>query len=140
MKKYLFGMLAITLALCFSAFKTASPLTLTHEFTLDATPISAAIITDQSSGVYENWVRTGSGLVTCDLSADQRACKIAVDAKYTRTVGSDILLNATDPDGAGSKEAFPMSATTGLNNGTQYYKVNTTEVPSEIDVRNGTVN
>jgi hypothetical protein len=141
MKKYLFGMLAIVLAITFSAFKKAAPETLAYVFTLQSSPISTGVILANDGDFFTNWEKTGTAVTACDISAEEKACSIVVDAKYTTTSGSDILLNFSDPDDSNpTKAAFPMSATTGLNNGTQYYKVNTTEVGSEIDVRNGTVN
>jgi hypothetical protein len=143
MKKYLFGILALTLAIGFSAFTTAKK-TLTYTFTLDRVPTAESDIETTSlvdgKLVYTNWDRT-AGLVECS-AGEQRGCTILVDAKYTKFFNGKRYLNAEDPDAGGSLIAFPtMDAVIGHTiSSTNYYKVNNSDVGTDIDVVNGTVN
>jgi hypothetical protein len=143
MKKYLFGMLAIVLALGFSAFTTAKK-TLTYTFTIDRIPLAESDVeqttTISSKLVYANWDRT-AGLVTCGSGFEHRSCTIIVDEKYTQDLGGTRYLNAADPDAEGPKVAFPtMDAVVGFTNEDDtYYKVNNSDVSGEIDVQNGKV-
>jgi hypothetical protein len=145
MKKYLSGMLAIVLAIGFSAFTTAKK-TLTYTFTLDRVPTAESHIeqtfTHETDGklYFANWDRT-AGLVICS-DAQERGCTILVDEKYTNVVDGIRYLNAEDPDGVGTKIAFPdMEASIGATNGsTNYYKVNNAlSTGTDIDVNNGSV-
>jgi hypothetical protein len=144
MKKYPFGMFVIVLAITFSAFKKTTPMTLDYTFTLQSSPTSSGVIIANEEGFFSNWLKTGTAITACNPTDEEKACSILVNAKYTTTIGSDILLNVTDPDGAGSKEAFPMAVALGTyTNNTQYYIVSLFIEyydPSGINVRNGTVN
>lgn len=147
MKKYLFGMLAIALAVGFSAFTTPKKtITVRFEFVGDVTEPSALDVdaidnvnsTSVTSPYYRTWERTTNTL-TCPTTQNELACSIEVDANYTHTeTGTGLIkLNATDPDGAGSKIAFPMGKTVGYTDaGTDFYKVTTSDQLNQIDVIN----
>lgn len=114
-------------------------------FTGNPTVAAQLLATTTVSGksVYQKWELTDVEFVTC-AAGEERACKIAVSEEYVQIISATIYLNAADPDGGGSKLAFPMSIENGLfTGGLQYYKVSTsieTSSPTVIDVRNGTVN
>jgi hypothetical protein len=145
MKKYLSGLFPVVIALSLSAYKSSENTKVkvfNQIFSLMVTPAQPGLITelDEDQIYYLNWIQTGTELVVCTASAEQRACQIVVDPKYTSNLWGTIVLNAVDPDGMGLKEAFPMTETTGtMVSCVQYYKVNTIDVASQIDVRNGTV-
>jgi hypothetical protein len=152
MKKYLPGVIAFILAIGFSPFATAKRDAFLYDlyvFRLNAPPTSAGNLTATtiSNGklVYQNWVLEDveEGLTECSI-AEEKACRVAVIENYVQSSAHGIKLLAADPDSWGPKLAFPMEAETGLSVDypcpTQYYIVSPTlEIPSVLDVRNGTV-
>jgi hypothetical protein len=147
MKKYLFGMFAIVMAIGLNSFNTAKR-TLTYTFTIDRVPTSESSIEqtftneDDDNLYYANWDHTATAVLTSCSLGNERACTIVVDAKYTNLVDGVRFLNAEDPDAGGTKIAFPtMDAAIGSTIGlTHYYIVANFQEYNQIHIINGTVN
>lgn len=150
MKKYLFGILAIVLAVGFSAFTTASKekTGTIYRFVLSAPATGTnlqQIATESSIDYYVNWTfeSTESTLTTC-ATGEERGCKVAVDGNYVYDFGGETgqRLLAEDPDAGNPKIAFPMSVENGLfADPVQYKKVATSIHLDDVrEIRNGTVN
>lgn len=108
MKKYLFGVLAIALAVGFSAF-TKKPKSLDETFFLTIQPTNATnieTVTNLSVGAgsvnyYNNWETNNTLGVTC-TSADNKVCQVEVDDDYvididpTATVDLRLIKSVTN--------------------------------------------
>jgi len=107
MKKYLLGMLAIVLAIGFSAFTKAPVFADTKVFTLDS-----GISLTNSTAIADptNWTYQGNSLALLCPSSSDLACSFAVDP--SKVDGSNELQNVT------------INVVNGIEiNQVQYYKV-----------------
>lgn len=145
MRKYLFGIVASLLAILLNSFivvKKSQPKTLPYRFVFTGfASIQSDISETNSTGnYYLNWYLDYPETISCNLAAQQIPCAIEVDEKYTHMNGPHLVLNSSDPDGMGLKMAFPMSSTAAFQYGcTQFYIVNTGEIPTQIDIQNATL-
>jgi hypothetical protein len=134
MKKYLFGSLAIALAVAFSAF-TVKPTSTDYVFRFTGpAPTEANIeqVTDAAVDYFTYWE-----LVEAETCPDgqQKACRIEVDEKYIKEISSVVRLLAQDIT-LESKEDFPMTAVIGTSGSN--YRVNPSIESADIDVVNST--
>jgi hypothetical protein len=137
MKKYLFGTLAILLAIGLSSF-TKKTISTDYLFRLTALATGSNLQQVPSSGpdagkYFTNWELVES--FSCTPGSD-RACTIAVSEEYIKEISSAYRLLAQDIVLEG-KEAFPMSVANGeFSGGTQYKVVATSDETGHIDVIN----
>jgi hypothetical protein len=134
MKKYLFGSLAIALAVAFSAF-TVKPTSTDYVFRFTGpAPTEANIeqVTDAAVDYFTYWE-----LVEAETCPDgqQKACRIEVDEKYVKEISSVVRLLAEDILSE-CKFNFPMIAIPGTSGSN--YRVSTAIESTYIDVINST--
>jgi hypothetical protein len=90
MKKYLFGLSAIVLAIAFSAF--TKPNFATEKFRFTGDPNIEGQIEDVTK-----WVRVAS--LDCPTNVNDKVCEIIVNDLYYTNTGEEATLNVTDPAG-----------------------------------------
>jgi hypothetical protein len=146
MKKYLFGMIAIALAVGFSAFTTvkSKPTTTLYRFVFNGSPTGSNLETKNTTGTdyYSNWVLEGTESTLTECSpAQEKACRVAVTENYTEVISSVRRLLAEDPDGGSPKLAFPMSVEDGLFANPIQYKIVSLDIDQDDvrEIRNGSV-
>jgi hypothetical protein len=108
MKKFIFGLPAIVLAITLSAF--TKPNFSTEKFRFTGTdPNSQTQIQDVTK-----WIRVAS--LNCPTSVDDKVCELITDDRYFTGTGEDAELNVTDPAGSDEQMIIVASAS-------QQYKI-----------------
>jgi hypothetical protein len=143
MRKNSFAPIAILLAVLSSSFihnNSAKSKSLTYRFVFTGDVTCESDITEKTTNgnAYKLWQLNYPASISCNQAAQQISCTIDVDEKYTHLGVYQIELNSVDPDGIGSKIAFPMSATASFSSGcwTYYMVTPTIEISGQIDVHN----
>jgi hypothetical protein len=131
MKKYLFGLFAIALAIGFSAFTMSAKKLTTADFIFDETLGSRTVLSDIQDPLNYKEATTES----C-TGGDEVACRInGVDQNYWHTSNGVKLLNASSADFDSGTDAV-MSITAGtfhINGTTDTYYVSTASSFSGLD-------